>query len=490
MMLYTISHPGTRAIRVRVNSSQFQLNYLFGRSCSIIRTLSTTQTHDTTTNNVKVTPLKQWKVPMIESHGDYRAEAFLEKHIGGPLYENQSNMPKLPVPSIEETLARLLPTALPLAKNDQERAALIQAIQKFPEQAHVLQKRLLDRKEEMGDSSWLQLWWNTLGYLQVRDPVVVNVSYFFGFIDDPTIDSTYSAPNIQRGAALLYAAAEFRKMVVTGQLPYERVGKKKTPMCSTAYKYQFHATRIPHRGQDTYRIYDPSKYTHCIVARKGQFFSMELVDPESGNPLSVVVLEEQLEQILKEADSIVSGSPSLGILTSQDRDSWADARDSLIRLGGSEMEEALTKLESGALLLNLDDEAPISRQECGEVFLTGGLNSGSNRWFDKSIQLMVQNNGKAGGIFEHSMMDGAPSIVFANYITGVTYRDAKRRSLGKSPMSGNVENIFHSAIMKVNRSKLSALESKGKQERCMAIRLLFSDGIVSISHHSLPRIKR
>jgi carnitine O-acetyltransferase len=404
---------------------------------------------------------KAWPRPMIESHGDYREEAFLETLIGGKLYENQKKMPKLPVPPIQETLDRLLPTVLPLAKNDQERAALIKSIQDFPEQAKLLQKRLLERKEEMSDSSWLQLWWNTLGYLQVRDPVVVNVSYFFGFIDDPTIDATFSSPNVQRGAALLFAAAEFRKMVVTGQLPFEQVGKKKTPMCATAYKYQFHATRIPHRGQDSYRIYDPSKYTHCIVARKGHFFSMELVDPETEDPLSVLALEEQLQQILNAADSIVSGFPSLGILTTQNRDDWADARDALIRLGGSRMEESLTKLESGALLLNLDDEAPVSRQECGEIFWTGGLNSGSNRWFDKSIQLMVENNGKAGGVFEHSMMDGAPLIVLCNYITGVTYRDAKRRSLNKPTRVGNVENIFEEAIIQIDRSQVLTLESKG-----------------------------
>ena len=379
MMFRAISHPGTRALGVRVNSSQFQLNYLFGKSCSIIRTLSTTQTNDNTTNNVKVTPLKPWKVPMIESHGDYRAEAFLEKHIGGPLYEHQSTLPRLPVPSIEDTLKRFLPTALPLAKNDQERAALIQATKDFPEQAHKLQKRLLDRKEEMEDSSWLQLWWNTLGYLQVRDPVVVNVSYFFHFVDDPTI-STSSEASVQRGATLLYAAAEFRKLVCSGQLPQEQVGRGKVPLCSTAYKYQFHATRIPQREQDSYRIYDPSRYTHCVVARKGHFFSVELVDPESVDPLPVSVLEAQLKRCIELADEIPDTRPKLGILTSQNRDDWADARSSLIELGGSSMEDALEKLESGAFLLSLDDEAPVSRQECCDILLHGGPTSGSNRW--------------------------------------------------------------------------------------------------------------
>jgi hypothetical protein len=50
----------------------------------------------------------------------------------------------------------------------------------------------------------------------------------------------------------------------------------------------------------------------------------------------------------------------LGWLTSNDRDSWADARNELIQAGGMVMEEALTKLESGAFLLCLDDEVSVN----------------------------------------------------------------------------------------------------------------------------------
>lgn len=105
--------------------------------------------------------LKPWKSPMVESHGDYRDEAFLEEHIGGPLYEHQKDLPRLPIPTIEETMKRFLPTALPLVKSDEEKKALLAACDAFPEQAKVLQERLIHRRDhEMKDSSWLQLWWN------------------------------------------------------------------------------------------------------------------------------------------------------------------------------------------------------------------------------------------------------------------------------------------------------------------------------------------
>ena len=114
------------------------------------------------------TIFKPWPHPMVESHGDYRDEAYLEDHIGGNLYSQQHSLPKLPVPNISDTIARFVPTALPLAKSHEEKAALLNACQEFESQASELQRRLIERKEvEMKDTSWLQLWWNTLGYLQV-----------------------------------------------------------------------------------------------------------------------------------------------------------------------------------------------------------------------------------------------------------------------------------------------------------------------------------
>lgn len=108
---------------------------------------------------------------MVESHGDYRAEAYLEDHIGGKLYSQQHSLPKLPIPTISDTISKFLPTALPLAKSDEEKETLMKACEEFKQEGYLtseLQRRLVERREgEMKDSSWLQFWWNTMGYLQV-----------------------------------------------------------------------------------------------------------------------------------------------------------------------------------------------------------------------------------------------------------------------------------------------------------------------------------
>ncbi len=105
--------------------------------------------------------MKPWPTSIVESNGDYRNEMYLEDHVGGRLYENQKEMPHLPIPSISETIQRFLPTSLPLARTEEEKEALKEACRLFPEQAEQLHERLIRRRnEEMPDSSWLQVWWN------------------------------------------------------------------------------------------------------------------------------------------------------------------------------------------------------------------------------------------------------------------------------------------------------------------------------------------
>ena len=108
-------------------------------------------------------------------------------------------------------------------------------------------------------------------------------------------------------------------------------------------------------------MYDPSLHQHCIVSRKGYFFSTKFVDG-SGDPLPLEVMESKLQRIVQLADEAEArgDAPMLGWLSSNDRDSWADARDELLKAGGAKMEAALEKLQSGALLLCLDDEVSVS----------------------------------------------------------------------------------------------------------------------------------
>lgn len=416
--------------------------------------------------------LKKWPQPVVESHGDYRADAYLEKTvIGGPLYANQASLPSLPVPSIEDTLSRFLPTALPLVESKDEKENLLSACAGFPTEAAKLQRKLETRRESEQVSSWLQLWWNTAGYLQFRDPISINVSYFFQLSDDETLppcgDGRKSL-GVMRAAAVLKAVGEYRKKVCSGELPVETIGRKdpKIPLCSVAFKYMFNACRIPRKEQDSYRMYDPSLHKHCIVARKGLFFAVDFVDDE-GNPLPFAVLESLLQLTVELADEIQEHGDvlKLGWLTSDDRDSWANAREELINAGGSRMEQALARLESGAFLLCLDDKELITPIERGEAYWHGGLSHGMNRWHDKSIQMICSDNGKLGFLGEHSMGDGMPMVGLCQHIIKTNY-DSTKCEAALSPFENAklVSHIFQDCLPALDAGPVANLiaSAKGK----------------------------
>uniref|UniRef100_A0AAV1T677 Carnitine O-acetyltransferase, mitochondrial n=1 Tax=Peronospora matthiolae TaxID=2874970 RepID=A0AAV1T677_9STRA len=342
-----------------------------------------------------------------ECWGDYRAEADLEDP-SLPLYRFQRDLPRLPVPPLADTIALYLSTLPPLvsaaelAHSKELAAAFLRPNGKGEE----LQQRLVARAHDRHASSYLAEWWNTIGYLRVRDPVVLNVSYFFHFAD-----SIYPSQrsNVGRAAALLRASMLFAGHVADGSLEPERLGRNKTPVCATAYKYMFHSCRIPRREQDSYRIYDPKTHTHAVVMRRNQFFRLELVDPRSREVLGFEALCFQLARIL---DAAGDAEMPVGVLTTQDRDTWADAREELIRASPGN-EESLRTIESSLLILNMDDDAPVTRTEVARGLWHG---NGRNRFFDKCVQIVVFESGKAGLVGEHSMLDGMPMARYADYV--------------------------------------------------------------------------
>ncbi|KAK1938070.1 Carnitine O-acetyltransferase [Phytophthora citrophthora] len=368
-----------------------------------------------------------------ECWGDYRAEADLED-ASLPLYRFQRDLPRLPVPSLADTVALYLETLKPLTSPGEFTRAkeLAAAFLRPGGMGEELQRRLQARAKDRNDSSFLSEWWNTLGYLQVRDPVVFNVSYFFHFAD-----SVHPAQrsNIGRAAALLRGSVLFARQVADGSLEPEQLGKKKTPICSTAYKYMFNACRIPRREQDSYRIYDPKTHTHAVVMRHNKFFRLELLDPRTQEPLGFEALCFQLARILEVAGAKES---AVGALTSQDRDAWADAREELIQ-ASPKNEESLRVIESSLLVLNMDDKAPVSRTEVARGLWHG---NGRNRFFDKCVQIVVFENGKAGLLGEHSMLDGMPMARYTDYLLSRLHHG--QTDLG--PRGQTTQQLEHSLV--------------------------------------------
>lgn len=274
------------------------------------------------------------------------------------LYSQQSKLPRLPVPALEETIEKYLDCSKPFL-NNVEYDHNQKLLNNFKEtQGKVLQSRLVERFNEK--ENWLIDWWNSQGYLQPRDPVCPFVNYYFYH------RQLLGDNQVNVAANLLKATLTFKGLVDNEVLDYESI--KGTPLCSSAYHYLFNSTRLPLKNSDQSVKFDKSNQ-HVIVISNNRFFRLNADNFDN--------LENQLEQIVK-LSSDKKGLP-IGVLTTENRDVWSDARTHIQGIS-NENSDNLNDIDSSAIILALDDSAPITREQGSWGAWAG---DGRNRWFDK-----------------------------------------------------------------------------------------------------------
>jgi carnitine O-acetyltransferase len=227
----------------------------------------------------------------------------------------EESLPKLPVPTLEETAKRYLKSLHPLL-NKSEFEQSTRAVAEFIKPGGIgeeLQKRLIARRADPKTKNWLSEWWNFSAYLGYRDPVVPYVSYFYSHRDDRR-----RRDPAKRAAALSTAVLEFKKQVDEKSLEPEYM--RKLPMAMSSYEWMFNACRVPAKPADYPVKYNYKENEHIIVMRKNQFFKVQYV--VAGKQLNTTELEAQFRKVYATAEK----SPAIGFLTSENRDAWTNVR--------------------------------------------------------------------------------------------------------------------------------------------------------------------
>ena len=176
-------------------------------------------------------------------------------------------------------------------------------------------------------------------------------------------------------------------------------------LCTKQYERLLNAYRCPGAGQDALICSDallPNENEHIIVMAYTHMYEMPI--KKDGQWLSFDILFHQLMKLEEEAkvNKQTKLSQRVGLLTSESRDQWANARDVLLKEPTNEV--TLKKIESCLFVVCLDDitqnvtDVERSHKDMFKQMLTGmGTRyNGSNRWFDKTIQLVVSMDGCNG----------------------------------------------------------------------------------------------
>lgn len=323
----------------------------------------------------------------------------------GDLFKYQAQLPKLPVPTLQETASKYLKTVEPFLSEPQL-ASTKASVDEFIRpggSGETLQKRL----EEFAQNkdNWLAEFWDDYAYMSYRDPVSPFVSYFF---DHKDIPNAVGRNQLYKATLLAYYTTLFAKEVENETLEPEII--KGNPYCMNAFKYMFNNSRVPAAGSDITKLYDLSENHFFVVALNNNFYKVHNHD-KNGQPLSKVAIFKQLQYLVNVVNPHVPRGEGVGALTSLNRDEYFAAYETLTK---SPVNEAsLETIFASSFIICLDDNYPITIAERSRRDWHG---DGQNRWFDKPLEFFVAKNGNSGFLGEHSRMDATPTVQLNNYV--------------------------------------------------------------------------
>ncbi|KAH9851920.1 carnitine acetyl transferase [Lenzites betulinus] len=338
----------------------------------------------------------------------------------GPTFAAQSSLPRLPVPALADTFAKLKRTLRPIAWSEGEYADAVKAVDQFAasQYAHELQQRLQARAEEPGRPHWLEEWWDDWSYMGFRESVVVNVSYYYGFNQHP---AHLPQTPLHRAASIVRAAMLFREQYKLGQVAPEAT--RDGPICMDTWRWMFDCCRVPGPEVDWCVSHakegDRGQSGHVVVLHRGRVWKL---DPwQKGQLLSLEELQKQIQHIY---DNTTKEYPGVGVLTASHRDVWA--KDYRALAADPHNAAILTTIHAAAFVLCLDTESAPSLVDHSRLLWHGAVPPAPaqrqlglrNRWMDKPCQFVVAADGKAGFVGEHSVMDGTPTVALCDHVLG------------------------------------------------------------------------
>ena len=319
-------------------------------------------------------------------------------------FANEERLPRVPLPTLEESAERFLEWCAPLltASQLQQTKAAVDEMLQPASTARTLHGALEEYDKTPGVHSWLDEFWPTR-YLGRRDRIALNANFFFLFKDT-------EQDQVTRAADLIAGAVDYKVLLDTEDLPPALMRGQALSMEQN--KYLFSETRIPGERQDTVRMQYPSIARHIAVFYKGHIFSVDVLSA-SAQPYSRTDLQAALTAIMSGVTTPVATNEAVGHLTTKARAEWAQTRQTLL----ADNQAAVDAIETALFCVCLEDIAPENPKQAADQLLHG---NSANRWFDKSISLIVFANGQAGINIEHCGLDGTTILNFVDAIVTAT----------------------------------------------------------------------
>ncbi|HEX2312295.1 MAG TPA: choline/carnitine O-acyltransferase [Thermomonospora sp.] len=357
-------------------------------------------------------------------------------------FGNEERLPRVPLPTLEETCERFLEWCAPLLTAEELAAteAEVQAFLRPGGPGRRLHAALQEYDARDDVHSWLDTFW-PYRYLGRRDRIALNANFIFLFRDTGETQT-------ERAAGLIAAAVDHKLLLDDERIP--PATQRGQVLSMEQNKYLFSTTRIPGAVQDTVRAPyteewpGPSQARHILVFYRGNMFRMDVIGPD-GRPHTLDDLQTGLRDIMKAGATRAERDTSVGHLTTKARAEWAESRQALLALDPANA-DALDTVETALFCICLEDFAPRDDLEACDQLLHG---DSGNRWFDKAVSLVVFEDGRAGINVEHCGLDGTTILSFVDFLLDTPAQEHSERSGALSqgvPLVEGVEFVLDDTL--------------------------------------------
>ncbi|XP_078091263.1 peroxisomal carnitine O-octanoyltransferase isoform X2 [Mustelus asterias] len=309
-------------------------------------------------------------------------------------FQYQDTLPPLPVPSLEESLMKYLDAVKPFL-NEEELQRSTEIVKTFGQGiGKQLHQKLLERAKVR--RNWLEDWWLTSAYLDVRMPSMLNVN--FGG-PAPYLEHYWppkEGTQLERSAIAVYHMVQFWELLRKQRLVIHKAGR--VPLDMDQFRALYCTCKVPGITRDSLVSYFKTEAegpcpSHLVVLCRGRVFTFDVMYEH--HILTPPEFYRQLTYIRERCNSEPEG-PGVSALTSEERTRWAKIRDYLIGLDPKNL-TMLEQIQSSLFVLSLDDTSPHATEEdYSQICLSALTGNPTIRWGDKSYNCLSFSNGTFG----------------------------------------------------------------------------------------------
>lgn len=339
-------------------------------------------------------------------------------------FKYDRNLPSLPVPTIQESIFKLLGTIKPIALDEGAYKEIERKALNFLQDPNVNELQELLKKRAQSEKNWLEDWWLEFAYLRSRKPLIpysnmaapLPIMKYWPLVNRD--QSEFHSVRARRAALSTHFQLCFWRMLRHQQM--RPMIHKGVPWSMNQFRYLFNTARRPGEPKDEivswFKTVDEGwpESVEIIVLYRGYIFAIKpvtMLNSQQACILSAPQIERQLRYIEDWCQKKPLG-PGLGSLTTNERSIWKEAREELCRVC-ERNQQLLHRIESALSVLVLDDSEPLDTNEIFELSMCG---DSANRWADKSITSIAFKNGTFGANADHTPYDGFCTGIMTHYL--------------------------------------------------------------------------